>query len=90
MRAEGPCLKHCYCSYPVAALAYVALIYLMSCVSYLIMVKYRKIGTPFTDSLTSAQLSLKQCSANTRMRIFRDSVILSIITLVITKPLRYL
>ena len=88
MRAEGPCLKHCYCSYPVAVLAYVALVYLMSCVLYLIMVKYRNVGSPFKDSLTSAQLSLKQCSANKRMRIFRDSVLLSIITLVITKPLR--
>lgn len=85
---QRPCLRYSYCSPLVAVVAYVALAYAMSCIGYLIVVKCANVGSPFNDSLTSEQKTVKAKSAGTRSQIFWSCLLLSIVVLVAVRPLR--
>lgn len=67
-------------------LAYFMLIYCISCVYY--MVFTRNIGTPFNDTLTPAQLKIKQESASIRSNIFKQGIIVGIIFIIIHEPFK--
>ena len=54
----------------VAFFANLSLVYLLSCVLYLIIVRASRMGTPFNDSLTDAQRRLKRQSARMRGRAY--------------------
>ena len=56
------------CSWPVLLFAGLGISYVLASILYLIAT--RKLGTPFKDSLTQAQRSLKKKSAHKRSTIF--------------------
>jgi hypothetical protein len=55
MQCQGPCQRHCYCSYKVAFLAYASLVYLGASLVYLGGTTCLPYGTPFKDTLTVGQ-----------------------------------
>lgn len=81
-------MHRCGCSRPVAALAYVALAYLMACLAYVAVVRCAGIGTPFRDSLTAEQLALKRESARARATIFWGGLGTAAAVLTVLRPLR--
>ena len=78
----------CHCSPAVAALAYVALAYLFTCIGYLAVVHCGGVGSPFNDSLTPEQREIKKRSAHTRSRIFWGALLVSVLVLAVLRPLR--
>ena len=83
MECEGPCLpcqEHCYCSKKVGILAYAALIYLGSCMLYIL----------FKDSLTVGQRRILDGSKRRRGTIFAVSLAISCAILYAARPLRSL
>lgn len=83
---QGPCLAHCYCSPRTLMFARVAIGYTVACLLYLLFT--RNIGTPFADSLTDEQQAIKRSSSTTRANVFLKSVIMSMILVLVWKPLR--
>lgn len=80
-------MKHCYCSPPVALLAYFALLYLGSSVLYLVLTACLRVGRPFADSLTPEQRHIKRKSAEVRGVVFVVSLAVLLATLAYTRPL---
>lgn len=66
--------------------ARVAIGYTVACLLYLLFT--RNIGTPFADSLTDEQQAIKRSSSTTRANVFLKSVIMSMILVLVWKPLR--
>jgi hypothetical protein len=58
--------------------------YVVASIYYLITTRF--IGTPFRDSLTAKQLTIKKKSADVRRNIFYQGIIGSIVGLAIFKP----
>lgn len=86
-QCQGPCLPHCFtCSPVVAALAYAALAYLGACVGYLVLTRH--MGTPFLNSLSDCQRTIKARSAARRARAFQIALVLTVAALAVTRPLR--
>lgn len=83
---QGPRLAHCYCSPRTLMFARVAIGYTVACLLYLLFT--RNIGTPFADSLTDEQQAIKRYSSMTRANVFLKSVIMSMILVLVWKPLR--
>ena len=73
-----------YCPNHVMGFAYLSMIYLISCVFYLIVTHC--IGTPFLDSLTEEQKRIKKASAQKRRNIFLIGIVIGIIALHIANP----
>lgn len=65
-------------------LAYAMLAYTFASVYYL--VNTRNIGTPFKDSLNQEQIAIKKRSANIRRNIFRNGILIAIVSIFILKP----
>lgn len=65
-------------------LAYSMLIYIFASAYYIIQT--RNIGTPFYDSLTKEQRSIKEQSASIRRKIFYNGIIIGIALIVIFRP----
>ena len=65
-------------------LAYGMLVYVFASIFYLILTF--NLGTPFKDSLTPQQLTIKQKSANQRRNIFYGGVSLGIFIIYLTQP----
>ena len=65
-------------------LAYAMLIYCLASGYYLIFSRFA--GTPFRDSLSTEQKSIKKKSAGRRKNIFIQGIIVSCILLFFTKP----
>jgi uncharacterized membrane protein YkvI len=83
---SGPCLKHCSCSTKTKILAYVAIVYTLSCIVYLIIT--RKMETPFLDSLTTEQLKIKNRSSKDRKCVFIISLVIAILVSQIIKQIK--
>ena len=66
--------------------AYIALIYIISCIIYLIMT--RDIGTPFNDALMAYPNleKIKESSTKIRSNIFYMGVLVAIILIIIIRP----
>ena len=75
------------CPTPVAWLAYAALAYVITSILYLLLT--RRVGTPFSDSLTDEQGAIKAAAAGVRRRIFLASLAVSVLLLALTRPLRH-
>lgn len=75
------------CGPLTGGLAYFALAYLLASVLYLIITR-ACVGTPFNDSLSAEQREIKASSARDRKRIFFVSILLAILMLALTRPLR--
>ena len=67
-------------------LAYLMLAYLISSLYY--YVRTRSIGTPFNDSLTAAQLALKNKSSNSRWGIFAQGLLVGVVVIYFFRPFR--
>ena len=81
MACSGPCLPWCArCRPATKLLAKITMVHAMACVLYLL--RTRKIGTPFKDTLTAEQLEIKKKSAEQRAYIFKSSVVFSICTII--------
>ena len=78
---SGPCLEHCYCPLWVKILAAISIIYLVASIIYIIFTA--DIGTPFKDSLTEEQLSIKYMSAKKRGGIFGIGTIAGMIVVIL-------
>ena len=85
---KGPCLEHCAygCGAGTAALAYLALGYMVASVVYLIVT--RPLGTPFSDSLTDAQRAILARSKGDRRRAFGIGVLVAALVLALLRPIR--
>lgn len=68
-------------------LAYAAAVYLSACVLYMLVTKYCGVGTPLKDSFTEEQLRIKKDSASTRGGIFMAAVAVSVLAMVVFRPL---
>lgn len=87
MECKGPCLPHCYrCSPCALVLAHLSLVYLGACIGYL--ARTRSMGTPFMDSLTDEQRSIKKQSALARRDAFVQSAVVTMVLLYIWSPFR--
>jgi hypothetical protein len=73
------------CKMPVL-LAYGMMIYVGASIGYLI--KTRSYGTPFKDSLTPAQMAIKQESARQRKEAFLSSALVTAVMIAIKRPFR--
>ena len=83
---QGPCLAHCYtCSGPAAALAYLALGYLIASLVYLLVTKLT-MGTPFKDSLTPEQRALLAASSAQRRTVFWAGALVATVALCAVRP----
>ena len=67
-------------------LAYAMLAYVGACVYYIVMT--RNIGTPFKDSLTEAQIQIKNASTLVRKSIFMQGIGVTIIALFLLRPFK--
>lgn len=67
-------------------LAYGMALYTFASIYYLLLT--RNIGTPFNDSLTNEQKSIKKKAVNIRKKIFYSGVALGSIILYITNPFK--
>ena len=66
---SGSCLPHCYqCSLVTVVLSKLSFVYLVASAVYI--VQTRKLGTPFNDSLTEEQRSIKREAVEHRKRAF--------------------
>ena len=65
-------------------LAYLMFVYLASSIYYYI--RTRSMGTPFNDSLTPAQLKLKDSSAQNRMSVFIQGLLVGVVIIYFVKP----
>jgi hypothetical protein len=65
-------------------LAYLMFVYLASSIYYYI--RTRSMGTPFNDSLTSAQLKLKDSSSQNRMSVFIQGLLVGVVIIYFVKP----
>jgi len=75
---SGPCLPHCYrCSGVTAALARIAIVYMVACIVYLMVT--RTYATPFADSLTDEQLEIRGESTRIRKHAFYMGVVIGIL-----------
>jgi len=82
---QTQCSSNMYsCPSHIMAFAYVSMIYLISCVFYLVVT--RCIGTPFLDSLTEEQKQIKKKSSKQRANIFLYGIIIGIIVLHVVHP----
>jgi hypothetical protein len=90
MGCEGPCLEHCYCSKKVGILAYAALIYLGSCMLYILFTTCLQDDTSFKHSLTVGQRRILDGSKRRRGTIFAVSLAISCAILYAARPLRSL
>ena len=72
-----------YCKISII-LAYAMSIYALSSIYYFI--RTRSIGTPFKNSLTKAQLIIKNKSSKVRSNIFYQGIGISFIALLIFRP----
>ena len=69
-------------------LAYAAAVYLSACVLYMLVTKYYcGVGTPLKDSFSEEQLRIKKDSASTRGGIFMAAVAVSVLVMVVFRPL---
>ena len=85
MALQGPCLAHCYrCTPPTVVLASLALAYALASVGYLALT--RNLGTPFRDSLTTAQLEILRRAKIDRRRAFETSLMFSLVMIAVWKP----
>lgn len=73
------------CGGGTKALAYVSMAYLLSCVLYLLLT--RRMGTPFSDTLTEEQKKVKNCSAKGRRSVFVASAAVACLLLLVWRPL---
>ena len=88
IECKGPCLARCYrCSTPTAALAYLALGYLIASAVYLALT--RRMGTPFADSLTDAQRAILRDSKRARRRAFVTGAAGAAVVLAAWRPLQH-
>ena len=88
MRCKGPCLDHCYrCNRVTAALAYLALAYLLASVVYVVVTKLT-LGTPFHDSLSDRQRSVLAESKARRRTVFLVGLAASVVALCAVRPLQ--
>lgn len=74
---QGPCLRHCYAPLWMRASSFVALVYGIACILYLLIVCVYRVPSPFADSLTDEQRDLKRRSAKTRLRVFILALLLA-------------
>ena len=82
---EGACLPHCYMVSPLTVLlARFAFIYIIACAGYYVLT--RNIGTPFGDSLTAEQKSLKATSVKLRRKAFCTSALVGLSMIIVWKP----
>lgn len=67
-------------------LAYIASIYIISCIIYLIITK--KYGTPFNNALQKYPelIEIKEKSSKQRLNAFYNGLLISIVVVVILKP----
>ena len=80
-----PCLPGCWhCPPHTMRLATAALVYLLACLSYLIMTL--SVGTPFADSLTPEQRAIKRASARRRGIIFLQSLVVASVAVRVWRP----
>ena len=90
---SGPCLEHCSsrrksyrCGGGTAALAYLALGYMITSALYLCIARLT-LGTPFADSLTDVQREAKARSKSERGRVFAVSVLAAASVLCVLRPI---
>lgn len=87
MDCRGPCLPHCYRSHPATVwLARASLVYVVACLWYLLATRH--LGTPFTDSLSPPQRTLKATSARLRGRAFTHGLLVGTLLVALVRPLR--
>lgn len=72
------------CSVGTRNVATLAMIYTGACVVYLVLT--RNVGTPFYDSLTEEQRTLKTRSARVRGNVFLQSLGLSAMVVLCRRP----
>ena len=91
---SGPCLGWCSgkasqyrCGGGTAALAYLALGYMITSALYLCVTRLT-LGTPFADSLTDVQRDAKARSKAERGRVFAVSVAVAASVLCVARPIR--
>ena len=73
------------CSSVTKGVATVSMIYAGACVVYLILT--RPVGTPFMDSLTPEQRSIKKESARVRYNAFAMGIVISSMVVLCARPL---
>ena len=82
---QGPCLPHCYkCPFATMMLSNVAIVYLIACVSYVLLT--RSLGTPFLDSLSCEQLRVKGESSKKRARMFALGIVIGVVVVLCGSP----
>ena len=84
---HGACLPHCYCSGTTAVLAYAAFAWIVAAVIFLIVTRW--VETPFCDSLTAEQKKMLEDSCRTRTFVFCAALLVAIIGLAATRPIRF-
>ena len=75
------------CGGVTTVLSYLGLAYLLSSLSYVIITFHFE--TPFNDSLTDAQRSIKRESSKKRGTVFGVSFVVLIVVLIVLRPFRY-
>tara|TARA_B100001287_G_C22619570_1_gene499323 strand:+ start:90 stop:335 length:246 start_codon:yes stop_codon:yes gene_type:complete len=73
------------CKIPIV-LAYMMSIYVIASIYYII--RSRRAGTPFYDSLTPAQHIIKEKSVKVRKGIFFEGIMVSVLLLMFLKPFK--
>lgn len=68
-------------------LAYLAAVYLLSCVLYLATIRMGGYGRPFRDSLTPAQIRIKKQSTYERGKVFAASLAVSALFFIVWRPI---
>ena len=67
-------------------LAYIMLVYLLASVYYMIRSKWE--GTPFKDSLTEDQIIIQKASAQRRLNLFLQGLLVAVVLTAIFRPFR--
>ena len=72
------------------ASSFVALVYGIACILYLLIVCVYRVPSPFADSLTDEQRDLKRRSAKTRLRVFILALLLATMFVILLPSLKSL
>ena len=85
---SGPCMPWCSCNTFTRVLAFCCVVYVVSCLVYLVLTK--NVGTPLKDSLSEKQLEIKHASAKIRMQKYLQSLFCAVLVTFLFKKLNVL
>ena len=72
------------CGVATMILSYICMTYIGACVVYLVATRF--VDTPFSDTLTEEQKSIKKESAMLRKKIFFAGILVTLLVLGVTRP----